>query len=136
VKLALRAVVFAFSFALFSIAALAAPALGEQAKSSLDALEKASKYSFDTGGIGILIRYGSGNGEGVTPVTIGDQFVKEFQRRGVSAKYFFYNADWRGMTVEYHIMHSAMGPWGVDEAASNVSKAAERAKAAQRIHGK
>lgn len=108
--------------------------LGEQAESSLDALKKASKYSFDTGGIGILIRFGTGNGEGVTPVVIGDQFVQEIKRRGMNSRYFYYNADWVGMTVEYHIGYSAMGPWGADEAASNVSKAVARAEAARRVH--
>ena len=109
-------------------------ALGERADSSLDALKKANQYSFDTGGIGILIGYGTGNGPGVTPEVIGDQFVKEIKRRGVNSRYFYYDADWRGMTVEYHIGYSSMGPWGVDEAASRVSKAVARAQAAKNVH--
>jgi len=47
--------------------------LGEQAQSSLDALKKANKYSFDTGGIGILIAYGKKNG--VSAEAIGDACV-------------------------------------------------------------
>ncbi len=107
-------------------------ALGEQAVSSLDALKKASKYSFDTGGIGVLIRYGEDNG--VTAEQVGEAFVKEVLRRGERAKYFYYNANWQGLTVEYHIRHSAMGPWDSDVAASNISKAVARAKAAREIH--
>lgn len=114
----------------------AAPApLGEKAASSLEAMEKANKYSFDTGGIAVLIGYGKGNGADVTPEVIGDQFVKEIQRRGERAKYFYYIADWRGMTVEYHIGYSAMGPWSVDDAAAQIGKAVARAQAAQRVHG-
>lgn len=134
-KLARLALLLAALISLGSRVSVAEPILGEQARSSLDALEKASKYSFNTGGIGILIRYGKDNGKDVTPVSIGDQFVKEFARRGMKSRYFFYTAEWRGMTVEYHIRHSALGPWGVDEAASNVSAAVARNKAAQNIHG-
>lgn len=108
--------------------------LGEQAESSLDAIKKASQYSFDTGGIGILIAFGTGNG--VTAEQVGNAFVEEMDRRGMPSRYFYYIADWYGMTVEYHIRHSAMGPWGVDDAASRVSKAVARAEAAQRIHDK
>ena len=100
--------------------------------SSLEALEKASQYSFDTGGVSVLIAYGTGNG--VTGEQVGDAFIKELHKRGIEAKYFIYVADWEGMTVEYHIGYSALGPWDVDTAASNMSKAVARAKAAQKIH--
>lgn len=109
--------------------------LGEQTVSSLDALEKASEYSFETGGIGILIGFGTGNGAGVTAKVIGDQFVQEIKRRGMHSRFFYYNADWFEMTVEYHIRHSALGPWSVQDAAKHVSQAIDRAKAAQKIHG-
>ncbi|MDM3871844.1 hypothetical protein QSV34_10830 [Porticoccus sp. W117] len=95
-------------------------------------MKKADKYSHDTGGIGILVRYGTGNG--VTADEIGSAFVKEIKKRGWKAKYFYYDADWKGVSVEYHIGHSAMGPWSPDTAASNVSKAIARAKAAQKVH--
>lgn len=108
--------------------------LGEKAASSLEALEKANKYSSDTGGIGILIGHGKGNGKGVTAPIIGDQFVSELKSRGVLSKYFYYDAEWNGMIIEYHIGYSALGPWGVDEAAKNIGQAVERAKAAQRVH--
>ncbi len=106
--------------------------LGEQANSSLDALKKADKYSFATGGIGILIAYGHGNG--VSAEEIGDVFVKEIKRRGMTSRYFYYIADWPGMTVEYHIGYSALGPWSVDDAALQVGKAVRRAQAAQKVH--
>ncbi|MGR9117286.1 MAG: hypothetical protein ACU85E_16130 [Gammaproteobacteria bacterium] len=106
--------------------------LGEQAASSLDALKKANQYSFDTGGIGVLIRYGSGNA--VTADEIGSAFVNEIRRRGVEARYFYALAQWEGVTIEYHIGYSALGPWNSSEAASNVSKAVARAKAAQEVH--
>ncbi len=125
--------IFLLTLVVFSASAFAVDALGEQAASSFDALEKASRYSFATGGIGILIGYGKGNGDGVTAPVIGDQFVHELARRGIASKYFFYDADWQGMTVEYHIGYSALGPWGVDEAAKNIGNAANRAKAAARV---
>ena len=112
----------------------AAAVLGEKTEGSLDALKKASQYSFDNGGIGILIGYGKGNGEGITPEYVGDAFVKEIVKRGERAKYFYYNANWEGMTVEYHIGHSALGPWGVDDAASRVSEAVEYIKAARTVY--
>lgn len=111
----------------------AAPApLGEQAASSLEALEKANKYSFDNAGIAVLIAYGKGNG--VTAEQIGEAFVNEIRRRGEKARYFYYNATWDGVTVEYHIGHSALGPWNSDTAAANVSKAVARMQAAKRVH--
>lgn len=115
-------------------AAVQPPMLGEQAASSLDALEKANKYTFETGGIAVLIGYGTGNGKGITAEYVGDSFVKEIKRRGWHARYFYYLADWRGMSAEYHIGYSALGPWNVDDAASNISKAVARAKAAQAVH--
>lgn len=108
--------------------------LGEKASSSLEAIKRVDKYSHSTGGIGILIAYGTGNGKGITPQYVGDEFVKEIKRRGWHAKYFYYIADWEGMSVEYHIRHSALGPWSADEAAGNISKAVARAKAAQQVH--
>lgn len=109
--------------------------LGEQAVSSLDALKKANAYSFDKAGIGLLIRFGRGNGASVTPASIGEQFVAEINKRGIPARYFYYYADWPGMTVEYHIGYSALGPWDADTAASNLSEAVARARAMRRIHG-
>lgn len=106
--------------------------LGEKTRSSLKAMQKANKYSFETGGIAVLIRYGTGNG--VTADEIGTSFVNEIKRRGWEARYFYYDADWKGVTVEYHIKHSAMGPWDSNTAAANVSKAIARAKAAHRVH--
>lgn len=111
--------------------------LGERTESSVDALRKA--YSFDQlehnddmPGIGVLISYGRGNG--ISAKVIGDQFVKEFNRRGYRARYFYYNADWEGMTVEYHIGYSVLGPWDADSAALQVSAATKRADAAQNVH--
>ena len=126
--------VFVASGSYAGAGAVSSPALGEQADSSLNALERASQYSVDTCGVGILIGYGHGNGDGVTAIVIGEQFVNELKRRGIPSKYFFYNADWDGMSVEYHIGYSALGPWGVDEAAMNIGQAAERVKAVQKVH--
>ncbi len=83
-------------------------------------------------GIGVLIAYGSGNG--VSAEQTGEAFVREFQRRGYRARYFYYNADWQGMTVEYHIGYSVLGPWDADSAAQQVGAATKRADAAQRVH--
>lgn len=106
--------------------------LGEQASSSMDALKKADKYSFDTGGIGILIVSGTGNGTSADK--IGDAFVNEIKKRGVQSRYYYYTTDCIGMAIEFYIGYSAMGPWNVDYAASQVSKVVARAKAAQKIH--
>ena len=106
--------------------------LGEKAASSLEALEKANKYSFDTGGIAVLI--GSGTGNGVSADQIGSSFVKEINRLGEKARYFYYSAEWKGMSVEYHIGHSALGPWSVDDAAKHVKDAVKRMAAARNVH--
>ena len=109
--------------------------MGEEVATSLEAIEKASQYSFENAAIGILIAFGDGNAEGVTPESIGGQFVKELQKRGVKARYFFYKADWEGMSMEYHIGHSALGPWSVNKAAKNITEAVEMLKAAKNVHG-
>jgi len=70
----------------------------------------------------------------VTASVIGDQFVKELERRGIQSKFFFYNAEWEGMTIEYHIGYSALGPWSVDEAAEYIGKAVDRVQAARKVH--
>ncbi|MEM0909408.1 MAG: hypothetical protein AAGJ37_00445 [Pseudomonadota bacterium] len=102
---------------------------------SIEATKKAFNYFFETnGGIAILIAFGKGNAENVTPDGIGEQFVTELNRRGKPAKYFYYDADWQGMTVEYVIGYSTLGPWGADKAAMNISKAVEMAEAAKKVH--
>lgn len=106
--------------------------LGEQADSSLDARKKANQYSFDTGGIGIFISYGKKNG--VSAQTVSEAFVNEIKRRGFKARYFFCNTDQEGMAMEFYIGYSAMGPWNVDHAASQVSKVVTLARAAHNIH--
>jgi len=109
-------------------------ALGEQANSSLDALEKANAYSFGINsiGIGIIMSYGTKNT--VSAENIGDAFVKEINRRGIRSRYFYYNTARDGMAVSFRIGYSSLGPWNVDDAALQVSKAVARAKTAHRIH--
>lgn len=100
----------------------------------MDALKKANDYTFQNAGIAILIANGKGNGKDVTPEAVGTMFVKEVRKRGEKARYFYYNADWDGMTVEYHIGYSSLGPWNADKAAAHMSKAIEFMKADKRIH--
>lgn len=107
-------------------------AKGEKAKSLGDALEKANAYSFKTGGIGIIISYGTGN-KG-TPERIGDAFVTEIESRGHKARYFSHDAEWPGVSMSYRIGYSSLGPWSVNEAASNIGDAIEMMKAAQKVH--
>ena len=109
-----------------------ADGLGEQTKNYGDALERANQYSFDTGGIGIIMSYGAKNG--VTADAIGEAFVNEIKKRGFPSKYYFYPTTHDGVALSFRIGYLSMGPWGTDEAASNVSKAISMAKAAQRVH--
>lgn len=97
-----------------------------------DALEKANAYSMKTGGIGIIMSYGTKNG--VTAQEIGDAFVNEIKRRGEKSHYFFYKTKRDGMALSFRIGYSSMGPWDADTAASQVSKVVERAKAARNVH--
>jgi hypothetical protein len=135
-KLALFAILSLISQTAYSPVFAQNAALGEKAENSLEALKKAGQYSFDNAAIGILIAYGSSNGEGVTPQVIGDQFIKELQKRGYKARYFYYEeSKIRGMVMEYHIGYAALGPWSVDEAASKITEATEMMDAALNVHG-
>lgn len=118
---------------MLSVPVIAGP-LGERAASSLDALEKANAYSFGQRSIniGIVMSYGRKNG--VSAEEIGDLFVEEFLRRGVEARYFYYDTDREGMALSYRIGYSSLGPWNVDEAGLNLSKAVARAQVANQIH--
>ena len=107
-------------------------ALGEQAGSLGAALEKANKYSFDSGGVAIIISYGTGNTG--SPERIGKTFVKEIKKRGQKSKYFVHYVDWPGVTMSYRIGYSSFGPWNVTDAASNIGNVVRRAEAAHRIH--
>ena len=106
--------------------------LGERASSSLDALKKANDYSFKNAGVGILMSYGNKNS--VTAKEIGDAFVKEINRRGEKARYFFYNTERDGVAIEFHIGHSAMGPWNTNHAASQMSEIIKRIQAMKKVH--
>ena len=116
----------------FVPSAKAETASGERVDSLGQAVEKANTYSFDTGGIGIIMSYGTKNG--VTAEDIGDAFVNEFKRRGENARYFFYHTQRDGMALSFRIGYSALGPWDADTAASHASEIVERAKAARRVH--
>lgn len=107
-------------------------AKGERAKSLGDALEKANAYSFKTGGIGIIMSYGTKNG--VSAEAIGEAFVDEFVRRGEKSRYFYYNTKRDGMALSFRIGYSSMGPWDADTAAANASNVVEMAKAARKVH--
>ena len=109
------------------------PSMGEQTASLGEALEKANGYSFETGGIGIIISYGTKNG--VTAEAIGNAFVGELKERGYGSRYYFYNTDRDGVALSFRIGYSSLGPWGPDEAAQNINQVTERAKAAHKIHG-
>ena len=113
--------------------------LGEQTESSADAVRKAYAWSFDVlpenddmPGIAVLIAYGTGNGMPVEEV--GGAFVNELHQGGYKARYFYYLADWQGVSVEYRIGFSVRGPWNVPEAAGNMSEMTELARGAQNVH--
>ena len=110
---------------------LLSDSLGERTESAVDAVLKANQYSFDQAGIGVLIGYGTGNG--ATARQIGEAFVNEIKRRGETARYFYYDAAWEGVSVEYYIGYSAMGPWSADEAAKHLGSAIMRLQAAKRL---
>ena len=71
-KLTLIALTACFLAGLSTTVIAKTAALGEKVENSLETLKKARQYSFDNAAIGILIAYGDGNGEGVTPTVIGD----------------------------------------------------------------
>jgi hypothetical protein len=135
-KLALLAVSTCYLLSLSTAVIAETELLGEKVANSIETLKKAYQYSFDNAAIGILIAYGDGNGEGVTPQIIGDQFVNELKKRGYRSRYFYYKeSKMRGMIVEYYIGHSAFGPWNVDKAAQNIGEATARMDAALNVHG-
>lgn len=105
---------------------------GEKVASLGDALEKANAYSFKTGGIGIIMSYGTKNG--VAAEAIGDTFVNELKNRGFESKYYFYNTGRDGVALSFRIGYSSLGPWGPDEAAGNINQVTDRAKAARKVH--
>lgn len=123
---------FVMPFAFASEKKPAVAPLGEKAPSSVEARLRANKYSFQNAGIGVMIAFGKGNQS--TADELGSAFVKEIERRGEKARYFYYEADWDGAAIEYYIGHSALGPWDTQTAAGNISKAVARMKAAKNVH--
>jgi hypothetical protein len=107
--------------------------LGEQVKNSLEATEKANKYSFDTGGVGVLFTYGKKNE--MAAKDIGEAFVRELNKRGEKARYFYYATERDGSAIEFHIRHSVLGTWSPQYAASNIDKVVKRAQAARKVLG-
>ncbi len=122
---------------LLSITALSIPtygenkALGEQTSSSLEALEKASQYSFDTGGIGILLSYGKGNT--VTADDIGNAFAQALSKQRIQSRYFFYDTTREGMAIEFHLGYSALGPWNIQTASENIKDVIARHEAMKKV---
>lgn len=131
--------IFSIAFCIFHLPQAAAEELGQRSATSGNAVTEAYDYSFeilekndDMPGIGVVIAYGTGNA--VTPQDVGRAFVAELKRRGYKARYFYYEADWPGMTIEYRIGYSVLGPWDADTAAGKMSTATEHADAARRVH--
>lgn len=106
--------------------------LGEKATTSLEALEKADKYSIENAGVGIVIAYGTSNR--ATADQIGIAFTKEIFKRGEKAKYFYYQADWEGVTIEFYIGDVTLGPWPTNKAAANMSEVVKMMQAAKRVY--
>jgi hypothetical protein len=106
--------------------------LGEKTANSLEALEKADKYSFGNAGVGVLIAYGSGNA--MSADQIGEAFVKEIQKRGQQGRYYYYLTDGVGVAMEFYMGYATMGPWNSDEAAANMSKIVRMMQAAKNVH--
>ncbi len=105
--------------------------MGEKAASSLEALEKANKYSSDTGGVGILISYGNKNGSPVTE--LGDAFVNALKSKQIESRYYYYNTDRDGAAMEFYVGHSAFGPWSVQDAAKRLKEVVARSEALKNI---
>lgn len=80
------------------------------------ALDAAAAYSDETGGVGVVISFGTQNT--VTADELGASFGKEITRRGHSSQYFVIDADHVGVSVRYRI-----GSW--DSGWLTVANAAE-----------
>lgn len=107
---------------------------GEKSITSLQAAKDANSFSFDTGGVGIVMSYGTGNG--VSAEEIGDQFVAEIENRGFKARYFYYSTDTLGMAMSFIVRYSTLGPWNIDDAAQNMGNIIRRAEAAKKVMGR
>ena len=107
--------------------------LGEQVPSIGDALDKAYAYTFETGGIAMVMSYGTKNGS--TAEEIGDAFVNELEKRGYTSRYFYYISEGDGVGMTFRIGYSSLGPWGANTAASKIVEVTNIADAAYKIHG-
>ena len=105
--------------------------MGEEVATSREARSSASTYSFDQRGVGILMSYGTKNG--VSADDVGSAFVKEINKRGYPARYFYYQTERDGMAMEFHVGYSAFGPWAPNVAASHMSEVVERVKVMRNI---
>ncbi len=105
---------------------------GEQTENRTAALNKANAYSFETGGIGILINYGTNNG--VSADAIGEAFVNELKKRGYKARYYFYNTSGDGAAMSFRIGYSSLGIWPPSEAAERIGEVTKRADAVHKVH--
>lgn len=101
-----------------------AAAQSGQARSNLrslsSAMRQASNYSSSTGGIGIVVYYGSGNG--ISADDLGQRFVDGIQRRGAQARYFVVPSNAEGASLAFHIDDTARGPMNVTEAVSRIDE--------------
>ncbi|MCC6598859.1 MAG: hypothetical protein IT559_08720 [Alphaproteobacteria bacterium] len=81
-------------------------------------LKDASKYSSETGGIGIVIHYGPGNE--VSADTIGQNFVRGIQKRGENAEYFVTHTAAPGASLTFTTGQSFSNRYNVEEAVKNI----------------
>ena len=95
------------------------------------ALNTALAYSEETGGVGVVISFGTENT--ITPDALGESFGKEIKRRGHQSRYFVINADHVGVSVRFRI-----GEWDsrwltVANAAAEMDIVIERAALHEQI---
>lgn len=90
-----------------------------------DALSTAAAYSDETGGVGVVISFGTQNT--ITADELGASFGKEIARRGHSSQYFVIDADHVGVSVRYRIGSWDSGWLTVANAAAEMDSVIEKA---------
>lgn len=91
----------------------------------------ATRYSNQSGGVGVVISYGTQNS--VTAEALGESFGKEIKRRGHQSQYFVVNGDHVGVGITFRIGEWDSGWLTIENAAAEMDTIIEKAAVQQRI---
>ncbi|MGE4069837.1 MAG: hypothetical protein AB7E72_01525 [Lysobacterales bacterium] len=108
-----------------------AAAFGERFSNTQSARQAAEAYSEETGGVGVVISYGTGNS--ISPEALAESINNEIKRRGHLSRIFIVTPDHVGVGFIYQVGDWSSGMLASEAAVAAMDNVIKRAEIHERI---